>query len=141
MKIAYTISLIALITLSSCHFYDDRVVVKNKSEEEVLFAISNVSPNNRDDILSPFYKLKPNKKRCISLLKNLNYGFMDIDSVSILQITPQIEKNVLEENGYYAYERILNDKSYTYLNVSTKDIVESGKLLILYTSESFKKAE
>jgi len=137
MKNYLPLGILVCFCLASCHFYDDRVRVANNSEKEMLFAISILNPVKREDILSPFYKLKPGRQRSISLLKNLNYRFMDVDSVAILQITPEIEKNIIRNSGYYAYEQILKDKSYTYLNVSTMDIVESGGLEISYTSNSF----
>ncbi|MEM1323735.1 MAG: hypothetical protein AAGG75_25970 [Bacteroidota bacterium] len=128
--------LLTIFLFSSCHFHDDRVVVTNAEGQELLFAIAKLDPKERTDILSPFFSLKPQQKKAIYLLRNLDYNDIEGDSVTILQISPEDEKSVLRENGYYEYEQILQEEKYSYLNVALKEIVEE-KVKIVYTKRLF----
>ena len=95
MRVCSIVGMLSCFILLSCHFRDDRVMVVNKDGRELLFAVSLLNPKEREDILSPFRPIKPGEKRTISLLRNLNYEFIDVDSVSILQSTPELEMSVL----------------------------------------------
>ena len=142
MRVCSIVGMLSCFILLSCHFRDDRVMVVNKDGRELLFAVSLLNPKEREDILSPFRPIKPGEMRTIPLLRNLNYEFIDVDSVSILQITRELEMSVLiEQNNYYEYEQILKDKSFNYVNISTKEIIERDKYLVIYTPKSFRKVE
>lgn len=141
MKIHLFVVTYFCLLITSCHFNDDRILVKNLGNEELLFAVSSLNPREINDILSPFFPVKPSQTKKIYLLRNLDYDRMDVDSLSILQISPEVEDNLMTTpNGRLEYEKIFIDKSYSYLNVSRIDAIKKDKLLITYAPQ-FKKCE
>ena len=137
MKTHFIILMFYISIFSSCHFHDNRVKIFNNSEIEILFAISLLNPTERDHIPSPFYPVESQERSTIHLIKNINYEYANCDSTSILQITTEMEESVIWNNGYYGYEKLLKDKSYNYLNIAIKDIIERNGLTIEYNENNF----
>jgi len=127
-----------LLSFFSCHFYDNRIIVHNKSDSILLFAISHINPVERNDIISPFFKIDSYDRRTISLMRNINYNFLEVDSISILQIDVKAEQSIRWKNGYYEYERLLKNKSYTFKNFAVDEIVLNGPIIVEFPNKGWK---
>jgi len=138
MRFHIVLFLVVLFGLGSCHFYDDRVRVVNEAQDDLLFAIAKLDPVNRNDILSPFFKVESGAGKSIPLLRNLDYNLLDCDSVVVIQISPEMEKSVLRENEYYEYEHILHEKTYSFYAIATNKIVEDGGAEVKFSHEKFE---
>lgn len=127
--------------LSSCHFYDNRIKAVNSSKQNILVGICHTNPNERDDSLSPFFLIKPGDEAEIKLLTKLNYDFLNVDSISVVVITPETEKSVTRDDGYVGYEKIFADKNFDYYHVAVPDKGRNDFLTVNYPRDGFKAAK
>ncbi len=127
-----------ILTLNNCHFYDKRVIGKNNSNVDIIMAISRINPSQRSDILSPFIILNPGESKSIYLFKDLDYSFLNEDSVSVLVALAEYEEWIKWDNGYYEYECLLSENMYTFHNLSVDNITSHFRTFIDYPELEFR---
>lgn len=128
-----------VIFLSGCHYHDNRLKGKNESQIDIIIAVCRQSPTQREDIISPFFRLKVGEKRSLYLLKDFDYSTLEEDSIAVVVAPLEFEEKIKWENGYYEYEKIFSEKKYEFHNIATNDIVGSlFPVLVNYPKSKFK---
>lgn len=112
-----------LFVVTSCHFYDDRIVINNDSDTSYYFAVWKKPAKGREDLISPFFLVNGGDKKELTLDTNLKLENINSDSIMVIAISPEAHDSTKQESGYYAFEELLKRK-----NLQTITILKSRAL-------------
>ena len=129
----------SIFAFYSCHFYDDRVRLVNKSSELIHAGVCAQNPKGLKDSFSPFFPIQPGDKEELLLLKDLLYQELAIDSISIVIFSDEVKERVKVDTDRYDFEKIIKDglfKKYTY---TIEDVLDDNELVAIYPDHGFIK--